>query len=132
MQGFNVHSVLLSLSQRLQDRKDCKRLRCPTSAPRDTPAHCLYPCFPRVQVLGVTVSPTCHQQPASITENWKDLDQPRLLEPVGHWETMLLQCLARMGTFPSPYKHPGQPTNVLGAPALCPAVANQEITRLGS
>lgn len=30
------------------------------------------------------------------------------------------------------YKHPGQSMNVPGAPALCPALADQEITHLSS
>lgn len=79
--------------------------------------HCLCPCFPHLQVLGVTVSPTCHQWLASAAGNWEDQGWPRLPELAGHWDIMLLQCLDRAGTFPSFHKHPGQPVNVLEAPA---------------
>lgn len=39
---------------------------------------------------------------------------------------------ATMMSRQSLYKHPGQSMNVPGAPALCPALADQEITHLGS
>lgn len=45
---------------------------------------------------------------------------------------MLAQCLDRVGPAPALAKPPPQPVDVLGAPAVYPALADQGITHLGS
>lgn len=78
--------------------------------------HCLCPCFPHLQVLGVAVSPTCHQQPLTIRE--LENSGPAQVATAG-WTLKLLHCLDRVHT-----SCPGLSTwtalNVLGAPALWP------------
>lgn len=107
------------------DKKGWKKLRCPwphrhqllempqshahLPPPGSAAAqHCPCPCFPHLQMSGVTVSPSCHQQPMTVMENRKNLDWPRVLEPAGHQEMMLdaAAMSIQRGTFVSPDKHP--------------------------
>lgn len=90
--------------------------------------HELGPSFLPLQVLEATMSPTgsiCH----------RELERSGLAQVVrASWTlaVMLAQCLDRAGPFPCPCKPPGQPVDVLGAPAVRPALADQGITHLDS